>query len=720
MESNQEAIERFLRTNDRILGLQAETGAGKTEQILRDRDPKVILTPTILLGEEIFGRADGLGREVVIWRSRDYRWDQIREQYEDPSDWYKTERFKDGVVCIQPDACNNLIAKGGNANKAICPSCKAYESCEYMKQSKDHRNAEFSIIAMPNLFTDRQLSGFAQIYISQGETQEDLRRADRVVIVDEAHAHKLFNRHVITKESLENVIEMWEGKEAAVFCEELLNRFEDPLSWRPIVMDLSGEDIAKINRQLSQIRFRIMSVIEDTVHDGITHRIMTDTLVEGVFLRAESDEKYKWLCDYTDLRFIIPPYNVTERKFINLTIDQCYSGRVFDFRDPEKSELIPKMEEKSYTMVHKLQRCFRHYRQPPILVEPERIIFYTPPDLSDEMVKMILVSATLDEPHLRKAFSGESVSFEKTAPTPFVDGAKFFQMDTGRYSVNTLLRPDSNNLSDTGMRFVKVIESLIAKDPDHKYAIITSKRIIKKCEESWNDLGIVMVNYGQIEGLDTLFADVQRIIILGSHEIPPPEIMMRSKLLFGDEEEPLDDTRKQDDLGNYYYIDDRVQSVYDHATIGEIKQAIGRARLNRNAKQVYLFSSHTIDDYTNRAIAFDIVDLEQCQTFDDLEEIATKYRKIRYQTESDILAAFKEADYDISISAVVNRTGKSRQQVQKIYDRHVNIIIEERNMELQKKVEALLAGGISKRQIQKELKITRRKVDNILAKIGEK
>ena len=63
--------------------------------------------------------------------------------------------------------------------------------------------------------------------------------------------------------------------------------------------------------------------------------------------------------------------------------------------------------------------------------------------------------------------------------------------------------------------------------------------------------------------------------ILGDPELDERDIRRCAKRLYGDEETPL--IFERDDTGRY--VDERAQRVSEAAVVGEVLQAIGRARL---------------------------------------------------------------------------------------------------------------------------------------------
>ena len=129
----------------------------------------------------------------------------------------------------------------------------------------------------------------------------------------------------------------------------------------------------------------------------------------------------------------------------------------------------------------------------------------------------------------------------------------------------------------------------------------------KKCE--LDTLDVVTAWFGNLAGLDTEFAGVKHFHILFCPEVGDMGIDMLLKQVYGNDETPILRNDKGELLrnDNRTFADERAQLVYLSLVISEIRQAIGRSRLNLYPNKVYLWTSRFIDGYTNRkkSILFD-------------------------------------------------------------------------------------------------------------------
>ena len=137
-------------------------------------------------------------------------------------------------------------------------------------------------------------------------------------------------------------------------------------------------------------------------------------------------------------------------------------------------------------------------------------------------------------------------------------------------------------------------------------------------------------HFGNLVGLDTEFQDADVLWILFAPELERHEILWRAKMFFGNDAEPLirelnKKTGKWElarDAETGMYKNPRVQKVGENAIIGELIQAIRRARLVRKARKVIILTSHHIAGITDRPEKrlFDEADWEITGSLDTLDD----------------------------------------------------------------------------------------------------
>ena len=118
-----------------------------------------------------------------------------------------------------------------------------------------------------------------------------------------------------------------------------------------------------------------------------------------------------------------------------------------------------------------------------------------------------------------------------------------------------------------------------------------------------------------MEGLDYTDAGIV-FWVLGCPNVKNSVIEDRAKVIYGDDEIPLN-YEYDKDTGTY--TDKRLQACWESEVSALMTQAVGRARLNRLANTVIVFSNVLIPDFTGRAVGFVPEDLEVASGLDDLK-----------------------------------------------------------------------------------------------------
>ena len=90
-----------------------------------------------------------------------------------------------------------------------------------------------------------------------------------------------------------------------------------------------------------------------------------------------------------------------------------------------------------------------------------------------------------------------------------------------------------------------------------------------------------------MEGLD--YTDSNMVFwVFGSPDVKSAVIEQRAKVLFGNDSKALNYERDND---SREYVDRRVQLCWLSEVVARLQQAVGRARLNRIANTVLVFSN---------------------------------------------------------------------------------------------------------------------------------
>jgi predicted transcriptional regulator len=322
----------------------------------------------------------------------------------------------------------------------------------------------------------------------------------------------------------------------------------------------------------------------------------------------------------------------------------------------EKIQLFPTVcQNPNWTFWHQLKRFFAHYERDadaPMRCNSRELTFWFPPVLHPSVKRILLISPTLSEQHLRKVFPDEEIEFIHTEPSAWLANNHVFQIRTGVHPSQKILNYESNwdtmGLTKLGERFFVGIRNEIEKDSKTTHAIITYKGIPKHLSDLAEKENVCFVkNFKDTFSLETTFEAPQVLWIVGVPHWPQLTIWRQAQMLFGNDDKPLYYDEKIDP---HHYEDERIQEVYQQSVAGLLTQIVGGAGLSRwTNKKIVLLTSMPLPDITDRPEThlFDWEDFQIAGGLDKLPEVIATREKF-------------EADY-------ANLTGESsREEVERI------------------------------------------------------
>ena len=167
---------------------------------------------------------------------------------------------------------------------------------------------------------------------------------------------------------------------------------------------------------------------------------------------------------------------------------------------------------------------------------------------------------------------------------------------TGKYPRGTLLDSVRNengkyeyvSLSKSGKRYLELIANEVARDKSIRHVLITFDFIVKEYGKQLTEThkNLSVLSFHKMEGLD--FTESGMVFwIFGCPEVSEDIVVRRAKIQYGNDDKPLNYGRN--DSGEY--VDPRVQLCWLSEVTARLQQAVGRARLNRLANTVIVFSN---------------------------------------------------------------------------------------------------------------------------------
>lgn len=575
-------------------------------------------------------------------------WDQVKDI---PVDVRMATPFQHGNVCEDPQRCEALEEKGGNPSEIICPQCRVYTVCRergYLSQSSTLQTTKAKIIEKPRLFLDPAYTKIADQLLEARDGTQSL------CINNIMRANQLFLRCKLSKTTLEEWIINWQGSALGNFAMALLNAVE--------IRDKYHADAIKRLRTVMQVfEWLEEELIQQMCHVNVQGRVVAREAID-----AETGEK---LARYTieferDIFAYIPLdgaavdrlvaqelplfqlHTFVPNKDIKILMSIAEAVRlgILDAATVENIREFPTVcRDPHWTFWHQLKRFFAHYTgdaDAPMQWEDEELRFSIPPVLHPRARLLLVTAPVLYGKHLRRAFFDEEVEDLPPQSMPWAPGNRVFQIRTGIYPRKTILDIsntwDSLGVSETGQHIFWRIQAEIERDTNIKHGIITDVHAIEQLEDiAKNENVCFLTSFDVVEGLETAFQAAQVIWIVGIPRVGPRSLLERTRILFGNDEEPLS-YEMESEL--YRYKDERVQSVYEVEVFRIFREIIELAQLNRLAnKKVMLITGLRVPEITDRpeTLLFDWEDFDVAGGLDKLPEvIATRQR---FETERDNL-----------------------------------------------------------------------------------
>ena len=630
----------------RILGLTTETGVATDAHIdtyLRDGGTVCLNMANDRVAKEAVKYFQVRDEpSVVHWKSRMYRWEEVKSV---PVDERMETPFQRGNVCEDAERCNALDEKGGNSDEVICPKCPVYTKCQqrgYLSQAAALQNAKAQMVATPWLFFNPE-SQYTEMW---EEVRQHPDKMERLCVVDTAKASELFPLHQLPKDVLETWIVNWKGSVLGNFARFLLNAIEVK----------GASDSSRIRRV--RAAFRAFASEEDTLVQQMCQVNVRGRVIKCGVVDEETGAKLaqfriafeggasayiplnKPATDKLTVKglphFQLDCFAVNENIRIPMSMSDAIQLGILDTKTVESIQAFPRVcRNPNWTYWHQLKCFFDHYRRDadaPMLSDDKGLWFWTPPLLHPGVKRLLLMAANFSERHLRRAFPNTDIAVIPPKPAAWGAGNQIFQMRTGNYRLETIIDYDNTwdvlSLSEAGQRFFLSIRSEIERDPKVKHAIITYQGVIPYLKDLPDKENVCLVTvFNEARWCETALKKTDVLWIVGTPYWAEGIIWHRSQILFGNDQIPL--SYKTEDESDAY-SDERVQSVYEQNVVNYLTEIIGYAGLELGInRKVVLITSFLLPGITNRpeVLLFDWEDFEVAGSLDKLSEvIATRER----------------------------------------------------------------------------------------------
>ena len=636
LESNAVQIQRVFDGRARVLTLIAEKGGGKSY----GAETYVLNGGAISLNAKSWTAEEAKQRfekrdvpSVVHYRGRRYLWNKVKDI---PVDERMANPFQHGNMCEDSERCDALEQKGGDPNESICPECPVYTECQqrgYLSQPAALQRAKVQISGPPQIFLNPQHSETVENLLGQDDETE------RLCIFDNLQSHELFSECSLSKYILEAWSVNWQGHALGHFSKALLNAIEntgdpDRSAVRRIrttmhAFERHADDLIK---QMCQVNVRgtvsAREFIDDETDEILARFMIAFDGGTSAYIPYNKEVNDKLTAKGVPVSEL-DSFVLNEGGQIPMSMDQAIKLGILDASTVESIQAFPDVcSDPNWTFWHQLQRFFAYYTRDvdaPMIWYRNALKFWVPPVLHPRVKRLLLMSWSITERDVRKAFPDTEIDVTRLKPTAWVAGNKVFQIRTDTYPSETLLEYYHNwnviGVSKTGQRIFSGIRAEIERDPSVKHAIVTYAPIAKQLKGIAEIENVCVVShFKDLNRFASAFEEAQVAWIVGTPHWEPGIIWRRSQILYGNDERPLS---YETDTEPYRYKDERVQRVYEQYTVRHLSEIVGLTGLNRlSGKTVVLATSVPLPDITDRpeSLLFDWEDFEVAGGLDKLPE----------------------------------------------------------------------------------------------------
>ena len=624
----------------RILGVVTQTGAATDPHIeahLREGGTVCLNMPNNRVARAAVEHFQERNvSSVVHWKSRMYRWEQVKGV---PVEERMATPFERGNLCEDAERCETLEEKGGNSDEVICPKCPVYTECQqrgYLSQTAALQDAKVQIVAAPGSFFNPE-SQYAALWEACLQRPDE---TERLCVADTPKASELFPTYRLSKEVLETWIVNWQGGVLADFARFLLNAIE--IKGTP-----ESSAIRRIRAAFRAFASEEATLVEQMCQVNVQGRVINRGVVDealGKELAQFSIAFEGGAAAYIPLNktaaerltakglphFQLDDFAVNADMRIPMPMSEAIALGIFDTATVESIQAFPTVcRHPNWTFWHQLKCFFDYYTHDadaPMFWDEKVLWFSAPPVLHPSVKRLVLMAAHVSERHLRRAFATNPVEVIAPEPATWRAGNRLFQICTGNYTLETIIDYDNTwdalRFSEAAQYFFRGIRADIERDPNVTHAIITYRAIMPYLEDFSKKENVSLVSvFNEARGFEATLKEVDVLWIVGVPYCAEGIIWQRSQILFGNDKVPLSYEKRDESDG---YTDERIQSVYEQDVVNALTEIIGAARLDSgDNRKVVLITSFPLPGITDKpeVLLFDWTDFEIAGSLDKLPEV---------------------------------------------------------------------------------------------------
>ena len=719
-----------------LLVLGTGAGTGKSTAANRYLEQFADISPTRELADEKYEAALAAEKNAMRHRSRNYN-REASDNYTPETAPIGLDASKGEVPCAYPDNCNALAESDYNPTSTFCGSCSRFDECGskgYLSQWKLMPKYDAIFFSyQDDFFSDPR-------YRDHIDTVIKAKKEDFVLVLDEVDPADLPPKRGYRTEHLKQIASDFRDFTAGVFLKMLIEKTSpaiEPMEWATAVKEVLAEfpstDLDTIDNQLQNIPVHISfeksestqcTLMDNPIYRTLAHITYHNMTRTCAVLTEESDPTVYEKVNQAGLNGWVENYILPEDGWVEgkrypdlLNIDDFCRIGFGSMRSPES---IGRLPHRLINFTADLREFIESVKsETPACHEVHEgknhvgWTYYLRPSINAHRGIIISASEVLDI--IKELYAHTEIVIESIEgkPAEWKQGCKIFQISTGRYSpAGSFIRTDkAQNYKAVGLheRGQELLELITTEVKNGKETLIvgpkdfTTEGDLTHLPEVSSLLALpnaYVINHHHAEGVNQYEHCENAFIFL--YEPRPDELQKIASRIYRNQ--TLSFEREKKTLEKWgvilqdvqRYKDPRVQAVFDKECEKRLMQSITRLRqMIYEDKRVYLLTSEPVSYLPVSPLICTIPDLKACQAqYGTLDMLETFLEKKASRTVKEIAEQDK----------VSERTARRRTQEQRTSERN----------KLVKHAQELKAKGMSYKEIETELNITRGKLQGLL------
>ena len=583
-------IEKVLASDARVIGistgLRSPAEYREIERLFLQKHPLYLNLPTIpyCKAADDFWAAEGYS--IGVYWQPDTNAEVIKDV---PRDELLKSPFERGNLCIDPKRWQGISLKGGNANKILCPKCPVHEACEvhgYQSQMNQIANSDICISEYKEFGTRQTLLNPTWEY----SADSFFRDKKRIGVLASMYASDLFAECTLDIHWIEDWITYWSGSILGDFAHALLNAVR------------VNED----NRRGYLVE-RLRSVVKAFAG---AEEILKEQMTQINVASGDSDA-----C-------------------IGMSVKDAMAFGFIDITSPKSMEVFTgqrTLQEDCGTYWDMLKRFFEHYRRDadaPMYLDGDVLRFWVPPVLHPGVEKLVILSPTVSEDHLRRVFKDEKVEVYDLGTQAALTGNQVYQLRGEAHSPHSLLNYDLSwdalGFSSVGTRFATGIHREVERKSEMQHALVLHDDMDKVLVKTLKNKNTRSVSFSKdipksANNFSTALENSDVIWVFGTPYWTPDLIWKHARIVYSDDVEPLDYNVS---LNPYTFKDERLQRFADQYSVQGLMGMLSYAGLTGSNKTIVLNTALRVPGITDapETTLFDWEDFELAGGLDRLSE----------------------------------------------------------------------------------------------------